>query len=158
MDVKRWWWKGITTQNTASRTHLLELVDTLASVVSMHVGVGRPKMPPLEPIHRPQIPFLPVREAHLVQELPGWVSVPDVDVLFLQLLGVGGAADEPEQLLSHATPEHTLGGQQWEDAWRGDESNDFRRRKRFTLNWIHIKNKNNRLEWGGKKKNERASH
>lgn len=53
-----------------SITHLLQLVHTLASVVSMHVGVSCPKMPPLEPINRAQIPFLSVREAHLVQELP----------------------------------------------------------------------------------------
>ena len=34
--------------------------------------------------------------------------------LFLaELLPVGTPCDKPEQFLSHATPEYTLGGQQW---------------------------------------------
>ena len=47
--------------------------------------------------------------AHRVEELPAAVPVPDPDVLVLELLGGGGAPDEPEQLLGDPAVEHLDG-------------------------------------------------
>ena len=66
----------------------------------------------LESIDRSQVPLLPVVETHAVQEGPAAVPVPDAHVLLLQLLGRGGAPDEPEQLLGDPAVEHLLGGEQ----------------------------------------------
>ena len=43
----------------------------------------------------------PAGQADAVQVGPRGIAVPDADALVLQLLGIGAARDEPEQLLSH---------------------------------------------------------
>mmetsp|Transcript_45430 Transcript_45430/g.135543 ORF Transcript_45430/g.135543 Transcript_45430/m.135543 type:complete len:238 (+) Transcript_45430:715-1428(+) len=93
-----------------------ELVDALAGVVGMHVLILRPKVAPLEAVHRSQVAFLTVRKPKAVEELAAGVAVPDVHPAVTQLVGVGGAADKPQQLLQHAAPKHALGGEQRERA------------------------------------------
>ena len=80
----------------------------------MHVDVLRPEVSPLEAVDGAQVPLLALRQADAVQELPAAVPVPDPHVLLLQLLGVGGAPDEPEELLSNAAIEDFLGCQEGE--------------------------------------------
>ena len=81
----------------------------LAGVVRVHVDVLRPEVSPLEAVDGAQVPFLALRQADAVQELPAAVSVPDPHVLLLKLLGARGAADEPEELLGNASIEDLLG-------------------------------------------------
>lgn len=56
---------------------------------------------PLKTIHGSQVAFLTVAQPHAVQVLARAVSVPDVNVLVLKLLGVCGAVHEPQQFLRH---------------------------------------------------------
>eukprot|EP00955_Chlamydomonas_euryale_P052059 355043-Chlamydomonas_euryale.AAC.3 len=88
----------------------------LTGVVGMHVLILRPKVAPLEAVHRSQVAFLTVRKPKAVEELAAGVAVPDVHPAVTQLVGVGGAADKPQQLLQHAAPKHALGGEQRERA------------------------------------------
>merc|ERR1719495_1477234 len=85
-----------------------QLVNSLATVVSVHVHILGAKVPPLESIDGSQVPLLPVIETHTVQEGPTTVSVPDAHVLLLQLLGGGGAPDELEHLLGGEQGKHTV--------------------------------------------------
>ena len=82
----------------------------------MHVDVLRPEVSPLEAVHGAEVSLLPLGEADAVEELSTAVPVPDPHILLLQLLGVSGAPDEPEELLSNAAIEDFLGGQQGEGA------------------------------------------
>ena len=59
----------------------------------VHVCVFCTRMPPLEAIHRAQVPFFPLLEAAFIQEFPGTVGVPDLHPLLRQLLGVRGTLD-----------------------------------------------------------------
>ena len=93
---------------------LSELVDPLAAVVGVHVHVLSTEVSPLKAVDWSQVSLLTGCEAQTVQELPAAVPVPDPHFLLLQLLGVGGAPDEPEELLSNAAIEDFLGGQQGE--------------------------------------------
>ena len=95
---------------------LSQLVHPLAAVVGVHVHVVSTEVSPLEAVDWPQVSLLPGCEAQTVQELSAAVPVPDPHILLLQLLGVGGAPDEPEELLSNAAIEDFLGGQQGEGA------------------------------------------
>ena len=61
--------------------------------------------------------FFSMSEPLFVEELPGGVGIPDPHSLCSEFLGVGGACDEPEQLLQDALPEDTLGGQQRQRTW-----------------------------------------
>mmetsp|Transcript_27304 Transcript_27304/g.73803 ORF Transcript_27304/g.73803 Transcript_27304/m.73803 type:complete len:383 (+) Transcript_27304:427-1575(+) len=97
-----------------ARDEVCQLVHTLACVVGVHVLVLCSKVPPLEAVHWPQVTFLPVIQANGVQVLAGGVAVPDVDVLVLQISGVGTALHKPQQLLCYATPKGALGGEQRE--------------------------------------------
>lgn len=105
----------------APQTHLdpvddlVKLIDSLAGIIVLACLVRGTKVTPLEAVDRPQIALLSVSEAALVQELPCAVAIPDPDALVLQLLRIRATANEPQQLLGHSTPEHSLGGQQWED-------------------------------------------
>lgn len=56
----------------------------------MHVFVIRPKVSPLEAIHRAQISFLPWSEAAVVQKFPGSVGVPDSHPLLWQFFSICG--------------------------------------------------------------------
>mmetsp|Transcript_2929 Transcript_2929/g.6853 ORF Transcript_2929/g.6853 Transcript_2929/m.6853 type:complete len:228 (-) Transcript_2929:853-1536(-) len=85
-----------------------ELIDALPGVVSVHVGVLGPKVPPLKSIHGPQIPLLAVSEADFGQVFLGTISVPNVNVLVPEQVGVGRAGNEPQQLLHDSPPEHAL--------------------------------------------------
>ena len=49
-----------------------------------------------------------------VKKLATAVAVPNSDIALLQLLGAGGASDEPEEFLSNAAVKYFLGCQQWE--------------------------------------------
>ena len=91
-----------------------QLVHPLPAVVGLHVHVLRPEVSPLEAVDRSEVSLLPLCQAEAVEELPAAVSVPDPHILVLQLLGISGASDEPEQLLSNASIENLLGGQQGE--------------------------------------------
>ena len=81
----------------------------------VHVHVLGAEVPPLEAVHWPEVALLPVCESAAVQELPATVTVPDPHILLLKLLGVGGAADKPEKLLSDSPVKDLLGGEQGED-------------------------------------------
>lgn len=94
---------------------LVQLVDSLAGIVGLASLVRGTEVSPLEAVDRTQIPLLSVRESALVQELSGAVPIPDPDALLLQLLRIRAAANEPQQLFGHSSPEHPLSGQQWED-------------------------------------------
>ena len=96
--------------------HLSQLVHALPAVVGVAVGVGRPKVAPLEAVDGAQVALLPVPQPGSVQERARPVAVPDADALGGQGPGVGGAGHEPQQLLHHPPPEHALGRQQGEGA------------------------------------------
>ena len=89
---------------------------TLASVIRVHIHVRSSEVPPLKAINRTQVSLLPVVKAAGVQKLAGRVRVPDLDALLAELLGVGRAADEPEQLLHHRAPKNSLRRQEWKCA------------------------------------------
>merc|ERR550519_360284 len=93
---------------------LRELVDPLAAVVGVHVHVLSTEVSPLKAVDGTEVSLLTLCKAQTVQELSASVPVPDPHFLLLQLLGVGGAPDEPEELLSNAAIEDFLGGQQGE--------------------------------------------
>ena len=93
--------------------NLRELVHALIRVVIVHGLVGGAKVPPLESVNGPQVPLLTVLQSDFVEEFSGSISVPNLDFLVAQLLGVGLAVDEPEQLLSDSSPKDVLGGQNW---------------------------------------------
>merc|ERR1712151_608671 len=71
-------------------------------------------MPPLKAIYRTQVAFFSVAQASLVQELPGAVTVPNLDALIRQMLCMGVALHEPKELLHHTSPKNTLRRQQRE--------------------------------------------
>ena len=66
--------------------HLRHLIDALARVVCVHVGVRRAKVPPLPPVHGPKIALLTMGKPTRVKEITRRVPVPDTNLLVLQLL------------------------------------------------------------------------
>ena len=96
--------------------HVRELVDALPGVVRRGGRVAGAEVAPLEAVHGPEVADGAVLEPRGVEEGPRPVAVPDLDSLGRQLVGVGGAAHEPEELLDDAAPEHALGRQQREQA------------------------------------------
>lgn len=89
-------------------------IKTFISIVGMHPLVFSSEMSPLEPVNGAQVALLPVLQTDRIEKFPGAVRVPDVHVLLRQFQRVGGAADEPQQFLGDAAPEHTFRGQQRE--------------------------------------------
>lgn len=71
------------------------------------------EMSPLEAINRSQVTNLAVLETRSIEELACAVAVPNSNILSLEQLCVGGAFDEPKQLLCHGAPKHALCRQQW---------------------------------------------
>jgi hypothetical protein len=43
-----------------------------------------------------------------------------MDILLLQLFGICGASNEPQQFFHNSTPEHSFGSQKWKDSLRMD--------------------------------------
>ena len=96
--------------------HLRELIHALSLVVRVHVPVLRAEVAPLEAVHGPEIALLAVAQPDAVQVLAAAVTVPDVNILILQLLRAGATAHEPQQLLRDAAPEDAFGREQREVA------------------------------------------
>lgn len=67
-------------------------------------------MPPLKPIYRPQIAYLPMRESNAVEVFAAAVAVPDLDAGFGEREGGGVAGYEPEELDDDGAEEDAFGG------------------------------------------------
>lgn len=94
-----------------------ELVDALARVVCVAVGVFGAKVAPLEAVDGAQVAHLAVLQSQPVQELTAAVAVPDLDPGVAQGLRRRRARHEPQQLEDHGPREDALRRQQRED-WR----------------------------------------
>lgn len=101
---------------------LSELIDPLPGIVGVHVDVLRTEVAPLESVDGTEIANLSVAQAPLVKELPRAIAVPDVDLLVSQVVRIGVAGNEPQELLGYAPPEGALGGKERERAVAEGES------------------------------------
>lgn len=54
----------------------------------MHVCVLRPKVPPLETVHRSQVALFSVCEPEIVQELPRSIGIPNLHAFLRKLLSI----------------------------------------------------------------------
>mmetsp|Transcript_17432 Transcript_17432/g.52932 ORF Transcript_17432/g.52932 Transcript_17432/m.52932 type:complete len:624 (-) Transcript_17432:50-1921(-) len=88
--------------------HLRDLVDSLAGVVGVHVGVLGAKVAPLPAVHGPEVANLPLGQADRVEVVARRVAVPNLDALVLQRFSARVARQEPNQLLGDAAPEDGL--------------------------------------------------
>ena len=70
-----------------SALYLGELVDALARVVGVHVGVLCAEVAPLEPVDGAQVPFLAIGEALGVQVGPRGIAVPNANIFVLRTRG-----------------------------------------------------------------------
>ncbi len=66
-------------------------------------------MPPLEPVHRPQIPLFAVGKAYAVEVFAGAISVPDFYAGGGEGEGGRGARDEPEEFGDDGAEEDAFG-------------------------------------------------
>mmetsp|Transcript_9406 Transcript_9406/g.22222 ORF Transcript_9406/g.22222 Transcript_9406/m.22222 type:complete len:465 (-) Transcript_9406:138-1532(-) len=89
-----------------------QLIDTLTFVISVHVLVFGPKMPPLKAIDGSQVTLLPVSQSTLFQEFLAGIAIPNMDFLVAQLESIGGTGNEPEQFFGHPPPKGSFGGEQ----------------------------------------------
>lgn len=62
----------------------------------MHICVLGTKVPPLEPVHRAQVPLLSVGEPQIVQEGPGTIGIPNLYPFLWELLGICRSLWQPE--------------------------------------------------------------
>ncbi len=92
-----------------------DLIDALAGVVGAAVGVGRPKVAPLEAVDGAQVALLARPEAEAVQVRPRPVAVPDVDPRRRERARGCAPREEPEQLAADRAVEDAFGRQQWQD-------------------------------------------
>mmetsp|Transcript_1744 Transcript_1744/g.4928 ORF Transcript_1744/g.4928 Transcript_1744/m.4928 type:complete len:430 (+) Transcript_1744:290-1579(+) len=93
---------------------LSHLVDALPRVVVVHRTVRRAEVAPLPAVHGAEVALLAFGESNGVEIVARRVAVPDLDAFVLQLLGRRLTVEEPEQLLSDASPEDGLGREEGE--------------------------------------------
>ena len=84
---------------------LRDLVDSLAGVVGVHVGVLGAKVAPLPAVHGPEVAHLTLGQADRVEVVARRVAVPNLDALVLR--GEGGSEAEREAV---ARSEAAAGG------------------------------------------------
>ena len=110
-----------------------QLIDALPSVVRVTVHVFGAKVPPLKAVDRTEIALLPTLETVQLEKLQRAVRIPDVHTLLGQLLAVGRAGDEPEQLLGDRFEVHLLGGQQRESVLTDREKQTISRQSKRAI-------------------------
>ena len=73
-----------------------QLVDTLTSIVGVHVLVFCAEVTPLEAVDGSQISHVPIRQSSLVQKLSRAIAIPNMNVLGRQIIGIGVALNRSE--------------------------------------------------------------
>jgi hypothetical protein len=71
-------------------------------------------MPPLKPIHRPQIPHLSLLQPNTIEVLSRPIPVPNFNPPLTQVHAIGIRADKPEEFLDDGPEKDSLGGEQGE--------------------------------------------
>lgn len=66
-----------------------ELIDTLSSVIRVHIDILGTKVAPLKSIDRSQVTHLAMRQATLVKEFTRAITIPNVNVLFRKIVAIG---------------------------------------------------------------------
>lgn len=92
---------------------ILQLINALSSVVVLACLVLSAKVSPLKSIDRTEITNFTCLKSSCVEKFTCAVAVPNANVLLLQQLGIGRAANEPQQFLGDTTPKDTFRRQQW---------------------------------------------
>ena len=59
-----------------------ELIDTLSSVIRVHIHVFGTEVPPLKSVNRSQVTDLAMRQATLVQKFTRAIAIPNANILF----------------------------------------------------------------------------
>lgn len=93
---------------------LLELIDPLLGVVCITVLVLCSEVAPLKAIDGTKVTLASMTQAALLEEILGAVSVPDLNALFGEELGVCRAANKPKKLFYDAAEERSLCGEERE--------------------------------------------
>lgn len=71
-------------------------------------------MPPLKPIHGPQIPHLPLLQPNTIEVLARPVPVPNFNPPLTQVQAIGIRANKPEEFLDDGAEEDSLRGEERE--------------------------------------------
>jgi hypothetical protein len=80
-----------------------ELIDTLSSVIRVHIHVLGTKVPPLKSVHRSQVTDLAMRQATLVQKFTRAVAIPNVNILFRKIIAIGVSLTRKKECIRKMT-------------------------------------------------------